>query len=649
MAEKIVVTIDGDTRGLQAALSDAEKETRALGTTAKDAGKESTEAGSKGERAWKRWGSAAAVAGKIASGVLAGIIAAGGATVALAADIDDLAKSARALDTSADELNRVQLALEQGGVSAGTATSALQSLERQLGRASTQGGPLADIVEDLGLSFEQLDEATPTESLGLLIDRLSQVDDGNARAYASAQLFRGASRDMNRIIAEGSGAFEGYLDNLSGVSSITNETAAESEELTNAVTLLKAEGGALIREFFEPLIPKVIDFVNATRTGVAELKALLGIAVQATGEVDRLDQRMRSVAIATAHFEEVSAELNDQMAVFGADDAGVVRLIGETEAAFQSMLAHEANLIATQEALGVATGDTADEVERYTIRTREAAGASADAAAVALANKHALEAEKGAYAALADAIVDTRTLEKEEAIASLEKQRELLEIQKQLHFEAVMSAEASATKRADLEREAQQTAIAAAGAAGRVITTIADAIASSVEEAALRRGASEEEAALAAFKANKAAGIINATISTALAVVNALAQVTYPANIVAAAAAGIAGGVQIGLIASQKPPAFHLGKSFASDETMALVRERERVLTPRGAQAIGGDAGVQAANAGMVSGASQGPTVLIYRADVFAEAQNDLSQSRGFAVQRHRPGANRPAAYTSAR
>ena len=163
----------------------------------------------------------------------------------------------------------------------------------------------------------------------------------------------------------------------------------------------------------------------------------------------------------------------------------------------------------------------------------------------------------------------------------------------------------------------------------------------------------EKEAALEAFRANKATGIINATISTALAVVNALAQVPYPANIAASVAAGVAGAAQVAVIAAQPPPSFHLGSfgavgnSPASDEVSAVLRANERVLTPRGADTIGGDAGVRAANAGMLP-TSERPLVMVYRNDIFAEAQDDLSVSRGFPPERARPGTSRPVGYTSA-
>jgi len=64
--------------------------------------------------------------------------------------------------------------------------------------------------------------------------------------------------------------------------------------------------------------------------------------------------------------------------------------------------------------------------------------------------------------------------------------------------------------------------------------------------------ADRNKAAKKAFDTQKALGIVSAGISTALAVVNALASSPPPMNYAMAAAAGIAGAVQIGVVAAKK-------------------------------------------------------------------------------------------------
>ena len=89
---------------------------------------------------------------------------------------------------------------------------------------------------------------------------------------------------------------------------------------------------------------------------------------------------------------------------------------------------------------------------------------------------------------------------------------------------------------------------------------------------------------MAAFQAQKAAGIAQATINTILAVSNALAiPIPPPGPEIAAAAAGVAGAVEIAKIAATPPPKFHTGTlyaapSLASDEFSATLQKGEIVV-----------------------------------------------------------------------
>lgn len=106
----------------------------------------------------------------------------------------------------------------------------------------------------------------------------------------------------------------------------------------------------------------------------------------------------------------------------------------------------------------------------------------------------------------------------------------------------------------------------------------------------------EKEAAKNAFLIQQSAQIAVATMNAAQAVLNALANIPAPLNIAAAAAAGIAGAVQVGIIASQKPK-FHAGGMVYPDEGNATLLGGEAVLNRRATETIGADA-VDALNAG---------------------------------------------------
>ena len=129
-------------------------------------------------------------------------------------------------------------------------------------------------------------------------------------------------------------------------------------------------------------------------------------------------------------------------------------------------------------------------------------------------------------------------------------------------------------------------------------------------EAAAERQKAEgfQDAALKAHKLAQAAAYGQIAIETALGVHKAIAtNAGKPAAQVVASAAVIASGIaSTAAVAAVKPPAFDIGgmvagggiRSRSHDSVGALLRPGEGVLTAQGVQAVGGPAGLHAANRG---------------------------------------------------
>ena len=204
---------------------------------------------------------------------------------------------------------------------------------------------------------------------------------------------------------------------------------------------------------------------------------------------------------------------------------------------------------------------------------------------------------------------------------ALEEQERLDEEKERLSEEAEAAMEAwqqyqrerakiAEAAEARIQRAQMDTLQAAESLAGSM-TEIAYLVAGQKIEAAQDGTEEEKKAALEAFEIYKALGIVQATISTAMAVVSAMANTPgpFPVALAMAIAAGVAGAVQIALIASQSPPSFHTGGS-AHDEMFAVLRKRESVLSPTGTAAAGGEEGVRALNRGE-PGAGGGGSVTV--------------------------------------
>ena len=177
-------------------------------------------------------------------------------------------------------------------------------------------------------------------------------------------------------------------------------------------------------------------------------------------------------------------------------------------------------------------------------------------------------------------------------------------------IEAVAQANADASQReADLADGLQAQLVAG------------DAYYTDAQKAELQKRIEEHrKQARASFAVAKAARIAEATITTAMAVVNALNDglaTGGPAGLVvgpvAAAAAGVAGGIQIAAIAAEQP-SFHQG--YAPDERSARVLTSEAVLSPAATAALG-SGNIAAVNAGIMGGGRQASTPVVFRHQTF--------------------------------
>lgn len=128
------------------------------------------------------------------------------------------------------------------------------------------------------------------------------------------------------------------------------------------------------------------------------------------------------------------------------------------------------------------------------------------------------------------------------------------------------------------------------------------------------RAKDEYDAQVAGFYVQQGAQMIAATIAAGQAAVALMVPLAFlgPGAPAAAALIAAAGLVpQLAMMAIQKPPPppkFHQGRT--SDEIEATLLRDERVVTARGAQALGGDEAIKAANAGMATPMSAPPITL---------------------------------------
>ena len=118
------------------------------------------------------------------------------------------------------------------------------------------------------------------------------------------------------------------------------------------------------------------------------------------------------------------------------------------------------------------------------------------------------------------------------------------------------------------------------------------------EEARAKEEQIQNESIAKAFRLQQGVQVASVVMNTATAIMQAWAQLGPIAAPFATAGITALGATQIALIQQQEPPTLHMGGMIRPDEKMVKARIGEGMLTAQGVNAIGGEAGLNAANAG---------------------------------------------------
>ena len=155
----------------------------------------------------KRLGNGIKTAAKWGLAVGAGVMAAGTAIVGLAKKAGDAAD--RLLDLAditgmtTDEIQRWESVSRLAGVSTDAMTNASQRLTRSLSAMDSEGNKSRKAVEQLGLSFQAINNMNADERMNALVKSLADIEDPTERARIGTDLFGGAWKDIAPIVGLG--------------------------------------------------------------------------------------------------------------------------------------------------------------------------------------------------------------------------------------------------------------------------------------------------------------------------------------------------------------------------------------------------------------------------------------------------------------
>ncbi|MAH45429.1 hypothetical protein CMI37_06345 [Candidatus Pacearchaeota archaeon] len=322
MARRIKFEFVGDTSQLEGSLDGLQRDSDELGGSFDDTFNKKGAGGAvAAAKQFVKAHPALVALGAAAAALGVALFKASQATVEFAAKADTIAKKARAIGTSAEDLQIMQGALELGGVAAETTANAIQKLSVNLGMAAKGSKMQAEALEDLNLTFEQLEAVPLDEKMALIADGMVAMTSQSKRAQAAQALLGRGAMDMLAAFDEGGDAIRKSSEMVKAAGIISNETAKESEFLTDAVTIATRQWARLKDGALEPLIPVVTVMVTKlgnlfqvlSDTGVlqATAEAVAFVAEKFIGLTDEVERFKSETSEAAAVQNDSSSTLEE--------------------------------------------------------------------------------------------------------------------------------------------------------------------------------------------------------------------------------------------------------------------------------------------------------------------------------------------------
>ena len=226
---------------------------------------------------------------QISGAIGAASLAVAGFTIAQAAQLDEVAKTARSLSLTTEEYTALAHAANIGGVSQQGLSTALRSLTLKLGAARAGAAETRRDFEHLGIAWKTADGdlRTATDLLPEIADALMGMSEGDAAAIRLRLLGR-SGLEMASFMEGGSASIRELTAEAAELGVVLDsKTAASAERLTDSVTRMWAivKGfGFQLAGVLMPRLADVIDsFVDWAKANDGILRSGIERGVQAIG------------------------------------------------------------------------------------------------------------------------------------------------------------------------------------------------------------------------------------------------------------------------------------------------------------------------------------------------------------------------------
>ncbi len=243
---------------------------------------------------WKKAGAqiskSIAVVGAVAVGAAAGIFKFAESTAAAG---DRVAKTAKQAGVAANELQRMEFAIERSGGSAQGLSKAVRTMTLNLENAAQKGsGPLAEGLAQVGLKAEDLLNLSLEEKMSKISEALRGVGDESRRSGLAMQIFGAkGGAELKPLLDEGAAGIKALGDEAERLGLVMSDDALKaSEEFTDAVLDMKSTLKALARDVGISILPAVQTMIGKVKEWAVQNRELIATKAQ-----DFIEQVMRAL------------------------------------------------------------------------------------------------------------------------------------------------------------------------------------------------------------------------------------------------------------------------------------------------------------------------------------------------------------------
>jgi len=169
---------------------------------------------------------------------------------------DGILDTSSATGLATDTIQEYQAVAEVAGVNTQVLVRAQEMLTRQMARSEGGSARLTRAVENLSISYQELEDTSPEQRVMLLAEELGKIPDAAQRAETGMMLFGGAWRDLAPIIDLGTENIEKFRERAQEVGYVmSGEGLNAANDYRIELVLLRQQFTGMWRELQQKIIP----------------------------------------------------------------------------------------------------------------------------------------------------------------------------------------------------------------------------------------------------------------------------------------------------------------------------------------------------------------------------------------------------------